>query len=114
MLLIVFLSSAKKKEKLYEVGFIITITYIDKNTGVFETIEDNSIYLYEIQILFDLICTNINADLYEQLKNSHEFGILSEDFYFYVQRKKLVPRKNCEMKFKRIRDKEKELYYNKF
>jgi hypothetical protein len=114
MFLIAFSSSAKKKEKLYDVGFTINITYRDKDAGTSETIKDNTIYLYEVQILFDLIYTNINADLYEQLKKSHEFGILTEKFDFYVQRKKLIPGKNCEMKFKRIKNKEKELYYNKF
>ena len=112
MFLFVFSISAKKKEKLYDVGFTITVTYRDKEVD--ETIKDNTIYLYEVQVLFDLIYTNINVDLYEQLKNSHEFGILTEKFDFYVQRKKLVPRKNCEMKFKRIKEREKELYYNKF
>lgn len=108
MFLIVFSSSAKK-ERLIEIGFTICTVSPEGEVLIY-----NTLYLGDAQDIFNTIYKNIYVELFTQLENSNYFRLKSENSIFSVERKKLITKKNCYKKFKRIKEKEKEQYYNLF
>lgn len=102
-----FLSVARKKERLfYEVGYTVTAFSPDKKINL------NTIYLDEAQDILDSLFPNVYVNLMFELKSSNLFHINSEKYCIFVEKKKLITVKNGEKKFKRIKEKEKEIFYN--
>lgn len=102
--------NANKKDRVITVGFTVYVL----NDGVKKG--HNVIYFEDAQDSINNICNHhgIYVDLKKAMKKSHYFETQTEDCKIMIERKKLVAGKNCFMKYKRIRDKEKELYYNKY
>ena len=106
-----------------EIGFTITVKY---NDG--ESLID---YVYDVakvgdaQDIINIIYPNTYTELYTELEKSNYFEIKTSDSFFSIERKKVIPKKikhrnskyeniTVEKKFKKIKNSEKKLYYNKF
>lgn len=106
LLLIVFSGFSKKDQLFYEVGFTVTVVSTEKNINI------NTIYLDEAQDIIDSIYPYIYVNLLFELKKSNVFSVHSEKCCFFIEKKKLITVRNGEKKFKRIKEKEKQIFYN--